>query len=71
MLDQCGGGEGWIGCSRNNVEHSGFTPTVTINLVTDCGITKLPSSQFDPAEMKPATDAIVKAILSSDLKQEA
>jgi hypothetical protein len=44
---------------------------VTINLVTDCGIQKKSSSQFDPAEMKPATDAIVKAILSSDSKQKA
>ena len=60
-----------LNCSRKIVEQAGFTPAVTINLVTDCGIQKKPSSQFDPAEMKPATDAIVKAILSSDSKQKA
>ncbi len=48
--------------SRKIVEQAGFTPAVTINLVTDCGIQKKPSSQFDPKEMKPATAAIISAI---------
>jgi uncharacterized metal-binding protein len=30
--------------------------------VTDCGIQKKPSSQFDPQEMQPAIAAIVHAI---------
>lgn len=52
-----------LNCSRKIVEQAGFTPTVTINLVTDCGIQKKSASQYNPEEIKPATDAIVSAIL--------
>lgn len=51
-----------LNCSRKIVEQAGFTPAQTINLVTDCGIQKKSSSQFDPAEMQPAIEAIVDAI---------
>ena len=51
-----------LNCSRKIVEQAGFTPTRTINLVTECGIQKKPSSQFDPQEMQPAIVAIVHAI---------
>ena len=51
-----------LNCSRKIVEQAGFTPTQTINLVTDCKIQKKSSAQFDPAEMLPAVEAIVHAI---------
>ena len=51
-----------LNCSRKIVEQAGFTPAQTINLVTDCGIQKKPSSQFDPKEMQPAIASIVHAI---------
>lgn len=51
-----------LNCSRKIVEQAGFSPAVTINLVTDCGIQKKPSSQFDQNEMQPAVEAIVSAI---------
>lgn len=51
-----------LNCSRKIVEQAGFTPSRTINLVTDCGIQKKSSSQFDPEEMQPAIAAIVDAI---------
>ena len=51
-----------LNCSRKIVEQAGFTPTRTINLVTDCGIQKKPSSQFNLEEMQPAIAAIVHAI---------
>jgi len=51
-----------LNCSRKIVEMAGFTPTKTINLVTDCKIQKKDSSMFDPAEMQPAVEAIVNAI---------
>lgn len=53
-----------LNCSRKIVEQAGFTPAVTINLVTDCGIHKKPASQFNSDEMVPAVNAIVNAILS-------
>ncbi len=51
-----------LNCSRKIVEQAGFTPSVTINLVTDCGIQKKPASEFNAQEMLPAVSAIVKAI---------
>lgn len=54
-----------LNCSRKIVEQAGFTPTQTINLVTDCKIQKKSSSDFDPAEMVPAVEAIVHAINSN------
>ncbi len=51
-----------LNCSRKIVEQAGFTPTQTINLVTDCGIQKKDASMFDPAEMKTAVEAIVNSI---------
>ncbi|MHB8088694.1 MAG: putative zinc-binding protein [Anaerolineaceae bacterium] len=51
-----------LNCSRKIVEMAGFTPTQTINLVTDCNIQKKDSSMFDPAEMKPVVEVIVNAI---------
>lgn len=55
-----------LNCSRKIVEQAGFTPKVIINLVTDCGIQKKSASQFSLEEMKPATDAIVRAILENE-----
>jgi uncharacterized metal-binding protein len=51
-----------LNCSRKIVEQAGFIPAQTINLVTDCGIQKKPSSQFDQGEMRPAIEAIINAI---------
>jgi len=51
-----------LNCSRKIVEQAGFTPARTINLVTDCGIQKKSSSQFNADEMQPAIEAIVNAI---------
>ncbi len=51
-----------LNCSRKIVEQAGFTPTRTINLMTDCGLQKKSSSQFDSEEMQPAVAAIVHAI---------
>ena len=51
-----------LNCSRKIVEQAGFTPAKTINLVTDCGIQKKSSAQFNADEMQPAVEAIVKAI---------
>lgn len=51
-----------LNCSRKIVEQAGFTPAKTINLVTDCGIQKRPSSQYNAEEMQPALEAIVNAI---------
>lgn len=51
-----------LNCSRKIVEQAGFTPAKTINLVTDCGIQKKPSAQFNANEMQPAIEAIVNAI---------
>jgi uncharacterized metal-binding protein len=53
-----------LNCARKIVEQAGFTPAREINLVTDCKIQKKPSSQYDPAEMQPAVEAIVSAINS-------
>lgn len=51
-----------LNCSRKIVEQAGFTPSKIINLVTDCGIQKKPSSEFKPENMLPAVEAIVEAI---------
>ncbi|OJX47154.1 MAG: hypothetical protein BGO78_16890 [Chloroflexi bacterium 44-23] len=51
-----------LNCSRKIVEQAGFTPTRTINLVTDCKIAKKDASMFDPGEMQQAVEAIVNAI---------
>jgi len=51
-----------LNCSRKIVEQAGFTPTIIINLVTDCGIQKKSSSEFKQEDMIPAVQAIVKAI---------
>jgi uncharacterized metal-binding protein len=51
-----------LNCSRKIVEQAGFTPTRTINLVTDCKIAKKNASMFDPGEMQPAIDAIITAV---------
>ena len=51
-----------LNCARKIVEQAGFTPARSINLVTDCGITKKSADQFDAADMQPAVDAILSAI---------
>lgn len=51
-----------LNCSRKIVEMAGFTPSQTINLVTDCNIQKKDSAMFDPEEMKPVVQVIVNAI---------
>ena len=51
-----------LNCSRKIVEQAGFVPSQTINLVTDCGIQKISSSEFRSADMQAAIEAIVKAI---------
>lgn len=51
-----------LNCSRKIVEMAGFTPSQTINLVTDCNIQKKDASMFDPEEMKPVVEVIVDAI---------
>jgi uncharacterized metal-binding protein len=51
-----------LNCSRKIVEQAGFTPTTTINLVTDCGIQKKSSSEYKQEDMLPAVKAIVDAI---------
>jgi uncharacterized metal-binding protein len=51
-----------LNCSRKIVEQAGFTPTKTINLVTDCGIQKKPSSEYKQEDMEPAIKAIVNEI---------
>jgi uncharacterized metal-binding protein len=53
-----------LNCSRKIVEQAGFTPTKTINLVTDCKIVKKSANEYNPAELKTAIDAIVTAIES-------
>jgi len=51
-----------LNCSRKIVEQAGFTPAQIINLVTDCGIQKKASSEFNLEDMQPAVNAIVNAI---------
>jgi uncharacterized metal-binding protein len=51
-----------LNCSRKIVEMAGFTPAQTINLVSDCGIQKKSSAEYNPEEMQPAIEAIINAI---------
>jgi uncharacterized metal-binding protein len=51
-----------LNCSRKIVEQAGFTPTKTINLVSDCGIVKKSLADFNHKDMVPAIAAIVNAI---------
>jgi uncharacterized metal-binding protein len=54
-----------LNCSRKIVEQAGFTPTKTINLVTDCGIQKKPASEYKQEDMEPAIKAIVDTIIAA------
>lgn len=51
-----------LNCSRKIVEQAGFTPSKTINLVTDCGIPKKTLADITQEDMASAVKAIVSAI---------
>ncbi len=51
-----------LNCAQKIVEKAGFNVYKAINLVTDCEIQKKPADQFDPTEMQPVVDTIIKTI---------
>lgn len=51
-----------LNCARKIVEGAGYQPTVTINLVNDCGIKKGPPTQYTTDDLVTASAAILRAL---------
>jgi uncharacterized metal-binding protein len=51
-----------LNCARKIVEQAGFRPDAALTLVTDCGITKGPSTQYTADDLERATNTILAAL---------
>ena len=51
-----------LNCARKIAEGAGFTPTVAINLVQDCGIQKGPPSAYGEEDLQAVAAHIVSVV---------
>jgi uncharacterized metal-binding protein len=52
-----------LNCARKIVEAAGYTPDVSLNLVTDCGISKKSSLDYGDQDLEKAVQAILQTIV--------
>ena len=51
-----------LNCSRKIVEEAGYTPDASLNLVTDCGIPKKSSLDYNDQDLQTAVRAILGVV---------